>query len=94
VWPATPEPVGAQSVGAKDPGMRPIPRALLLARIYVELPHRPPPFTPARGPPQVELAFDQSPAFDPSDPEPVPDHASRGAIYFDQSGADWPEPEG
>jgi hypothetical protein len=62
----------------------PTVRAILL---HLELPHRPPPLTPARGPPQSELAFDQSPAFDLSDPEPVPD------LDFDQSVPDWPEPE-
>ena len=29
--------------------------------------------------------LDQSPAFDPTEPEPIPDHASRGARDFDQS---------
>ena len=29
--------------------------------------------------------LDQSPEFDPADPEPIPDHASRGAHDFDQS---------
>jgi len=29
--------------------------------------------------------LNQSPAFDPSEPEPIPDHASRGARDFDQS---------
>jgi hypothetical protein len=29
--------------------------------------------------------LDQTPSFDPADPEPVPDHASRGALQFDQS---------
>jgi len=66
----------------------PTVRTILL---HSELPHRPPHLTPARGPPQPELAFDQSPAFDLSDPEPVPDHASRGALDFDQSVPDWPE---
>jgi hypothetical protein len=62
----------------------PTVRAILL---HLELPHRPPPLAPARGPPQSELAFDQSPAFDLSDPEPVPD------FDFDQSVPEWPEPE-
>ena len=29
--------------------------------------------------------LNQSPAFDPTEPEPIPDHASRGARDFDQS---------
>ena len=29
--------------------------------------------------------LDQSPEFDPTDPEPIHDHASRGARDFDQS---------
>ena len=43
------------------------------------LPHRPPPLSPARGPPQIEFLTDLSPAFDPSEPEPVPE------FEFDQS---------
>jgi len=47
----------------------------------------PPPLSPARGPPQHDLGFDaqsspdmdQTPAFDPTEPEPVPD------FDFDQS---------
>ena len=58
----------------------PTVRAILL---HVELPHRPPPLTPARGPPQSEFAFDPSPAFDLSEPEPVPD------LDFDQSVPEW-----
>jgi len=48
----------------------PIVQAILL---HLRLPHRPPLLTPARGPPQAELSFDQTPDFDSSDPEPVPD---------------------
>jgi hypothetical protein len=44
-----------------------------------DLPHRPPPVSPARGPPQSEFLLDQSPSFDAEDPEPVPD------FQFDQS---------
>ena len=32
--------------------------------------------------------LDQSSEFDPADPEPIPDHASRGARDFDQSWGD------
>ena len=57
----------------------PIVSAILL---HLDLPHKPPPLSPARGPPQSDLLtglLDQTPAFDPADPEPVPDFA------FDQS---------
>jgi hypothetical protein len=54
---------------------------------HLGLPTTPPPLSPARGPPQPELAFDADPGFDldqtPADdltkPEPAPDFA------FDQS---------
>ncbi len=38
-----------------------------------------------RAPPQGIFGFDQTDGFDPADPEPIPDHASRGALEFDQS---------
>lgn len=51
---------------------------------HIGLPATPPPLSPARGPPQHELDFhvdnahllemDQTPDFDPTEPEPVPDH--------------------
>jgi hypothetical protein len=48
---------------------------------HLGLPTTAPPLSPARGPPQHDLAFDadpgfdvdQTPACDPSEPEPVPD---------------------
>ncbi|MEX1258765.1 MAG: hypothetical protein WEG36_14210 [Gemmatimonadota bacterium] len=59
----------------------PTVQAILL---HLALPHRPPPLTPARAPPQAELDFDQTSAFDPSDPEPLPEPD------FDQSPpGDW-----
>ncbi len=57
----------------------PVVSAILLR---LDLPHKPPPLSPARGPPQSDLLvelLDQSPAFDPSEPEPAPD------FVFDQS---------
>jgi hypothetical protein len=57
----------------------PVVSAILL---HLELPHKPPPLSPARGPPQSDLLtglLDQTPAFDPAEPEPVPD------FDFDQS---------
>jgi hypothetical protein len=63
----------------------PVVSAILL---HLELPHRPPPLSPARGPPQIELLADELPSelpsdpsdsFDPSEPEPVPE------LEFDQS---------
>jgi hypothetical protein len=48
---------------------------------HLGLPASPPPLTPARSPPPEEpadhadplLAIDQTPAFEPTDPEPIPD---------------------
>ena len=47
--------------------------------LHLDLPHRPPPVAPARGPPQAELSFDQTPGFEPEHGEPVPE------FEFDQS---------
>lgn len=47
--------------------------------LHLDLPHRPPRVSPARGPPQAELHFDQSPAFDLAAPDAVPE------FEFDQS---------
>lgn len=47
--------------------------------LHLDLPHRPPPVAPARDPPQGDFLLDQSPAFDPTEPEPVPEYE------FDQS---------
>jgi hypothetical protein len=60
----------------------PVVSAILL---HLDLPHKPPPTSPARAPPQSDLLLellDQSPALDPSKPDRVPDHASRGALEF------------
>jgi len=54
---------------------------------HLDQPSSPPPVAPARAPPQHDLEFDtehtlvldQTPAFDPADPEPVAD------FEFDQS---------
>jgi hypothetical protein len=43
----------------------PVVRATLL---HLELPHLPPPISPARGPPQGDFLLDQAPAFDPGPP--------------------------
>ena len=52
--------------------------------LHLDLPHRPPRVSPARGPPQAELHFDQSPTFDLAAPEPIPEYE------FDQSAPhDW-----
>jgi len=51
----------------------PVVSAILL---HLDLPHKPPPLSPARGPPQNDLLtglLDQTPAFDPAEPDPVPD---------------------
>jgi hypothetical protein len=34
---------------------------------HLELPHTPPPISPARGPPQGDFLLDQTPAFDPTE---------------------------
>ena len=46
---------------------------------HLELPHAPPPVSPARGPPQGDFQLDQTPTFDPTEAEQVPD------FVFDQS---------
>lgn len=40
--------------------------------LHLDLPHRPPGVPPAIGPPQGDLLLDQTPAFDPTEPEPIP----------------------
>jgi hypothetical protein len=55
---------------------------------HLDLPHRPPPVTAARGPPQADLLVDPSPASDLTEPEPVPEFdcdQSRPEFDFDQS---------
>lgn len=54
----------------------PVVSAILL---HLELPHLPPPVSPARGPPQRDLLLDQTPVVDPLEAEPVPE------FVFDQS---------
>ncbi len=54
----------------------PVVSAILL---HLDLPHRPPPLSPARDPPQGDFLLDQTAAFDPADAEPEPD------FHFDQS---------
>jgi hypothetical protein len=49
---------------------------------HLDLPHRPPRVSPARGPPQAELHLDQTPAFDLAAPEALPE------FEFDQSSPD------
>ena len=55
------------------------PPVLCAILLHLNLPHKPPPLSPARAPPQTELLADPSFAFDPSEPEPVPE------FEFDQS---------
>ena len=47
--------------------------------LHVNLPHLPPPLSPARGPPQGDFLLDQTSEFHPAEPEPVPEY------IFDQS---------
>ena len=49
------------------------PRVVSAILLHLDLPHRPPPLAPARGPPQGDLLLDQSPAFDPADADPKQD---------------------
>ena len=52
--------------------------------LHLDLPHRPPRVSPARGPPQAEFDLDQSPAFDLTAPDAIPEYE------FDQSAPhDW-----
>ena len=60
----------------------PVVTAILL---HLELPHAPPPISPARGPPQGDLLLDQTPAFDPSDAEPTKGGVPIPDFVFDQS---------
>jgi hypothetical protein len=48
----------------------PVVSAILL---HLDLPPRPPPLSPARGPPQGDFLLDQTAAFDPADAGPDPD---------------------
>jgi hypothetical protein len=56
-----------------------LPSTVQRILLHLDLPHRPPRVSPARGPPQAELHFDQSPAFDLVAPDAPPEFA------FDQS---------
>ena len=47
--------------------------------LHLDLPHLPPPLSPARGPPQGDFLLDQTSGFDPAEAEPVPE------FFFDQS---------
>jgi hypothetical protein len=61
-----------------------LPSTLQDILLHLDLPHRPPRVSPARGPPQAELHFDQTPAFDLAAPEAIPEYE------FDQSAPhDW-----
>jgi hypothetical protein len=55
------------------------PPVLCAMLLHLDLPHRPPPPSPARAPPQTELLTDQSTSFDLAEPDPVPE------FEFDQS---------
>ena len=54
----------------------PVLRAIL---VHLDLPDLPPPVSSARAPPQTDLLLDQTPEFDPTEPEPAPE------FTFDQS---------
>jgi hypothetical protein len=57
----------------------PTVRAVL---VHLGLPDRPPPLSPARGPPQAEIDLGQTPDFDPAQGDPGPD------FDFDQPAPD------
>ena len=61
----------------------PLVYAILL---HLDLPHRLPPLSPARGPPQGDLLLDQTPAFDPGSPR------DPGRVGWGPADAD-PEPD-
>ena len=50
-----------------------LPSTLERILLHLDLPHRPPRVSPARGPPQAEFDLDQSPPFDLAHPEPTPE---------------------
>jgi len=54
----------------------PVVAAILL---HLESPHKPPPISPARGPPQGNFLLDQTSPFDPAEAQTIPD------FVFDQS---------
>lgn len=58
----------------------PVVRSIL---VHLDLPDRPPPVTPARGPPHGDFLLDQSAAFDLTKAEPI------RAFDFDQSGPEF-----
>jgi hypothetical protein len=51
---------------------------------HLDLPHRPPPLSPARAPPQAEICFDQSLPSDLSEAESVPDF-----VFVQSTPPDW-----
>ena len=55
------------------------PPVVVAILVHLELPHTPPPISPARGPPQGDFLLDQTPVFDPTEAEPIPE------FVFDQS---------
>jgi hypothetical protein len=55
------------------------PPAVSAILLHLDLPHRPPPFSPARGPPQGDFLLDQTPPVDLTDAGPHQD------FVFDQS---------
>ena len=59
-----------------------LPSTVQRILLHLDRPHRPPRVSPARGPPQAEFDFDQSPACDLAAPEPIPE------FEFDQSPPD------
>ena len=66
----------------EDPRVLTDPPVVSAILLHLDLPHKPPPLSHARGSPQNDLLtglLDQTPTFDPAEPDPVPD------FDFDQS---------
>jgi len=60
----------------------PVVRSIL---VHLDLPHRPPPVAPARGPPQGDFLLDQSHGSDPTEAEQYEFDQSGPELEFDQS---------
>ncbi len=60
----------------------PVVSAILL---HLDFPHKPPPLSPARGPPQGDFLLDQTSEFDPTEPDPEPEFIfDQSVLIFDQ----------
>jgi len=60
-------------VDGRDESFITLPSTVERILRHLDLPHRPPRLSPARGPPEAELDLDQFPAFDLAAPEALPE---------------------